>query len=68
MLASVVSLKKPQNIMKNSDKLTIAIETIGFDYFSNCIKNGATAEEAQKEMLTEKAQKEISERIKLILN
>ena len=54
--------------MRNSDKLTIAIETIGFDYFSNCIKNGATVEEAKKEMLTEKAQKEISKRIKLILN
>tara|TARA_R100000541_G_scaffold12875_1_gene21458 strand:- start:2913 stop:3077 length:165 start_codon:yes stop_codon:yes gene_type:complete len=54
--------------MKNSHKITLAIETIGFDYFSNSIKNGATIEEAKAEMLTEKAQKEISKRINLILN
>lgn len=54
--------------MTKENKLTVAIETIGFDYFSNCIKNGATAEEAKAEMLTERAQKEIAKRIKLILN
>jgi len=54
--------------MRNSDKLTIAIETIGFDYFSNCIKNGATPEQAKAEMLTEKAQKEILKRIQLLKN
>lgn len=52
--------------MKTADKKTAAIEMIGFDYFMNCIKNGATPEQAKAEMLTEKAQKEIAKRIKLI--
>jgi len=61
-----VTLK--QNDMTKENKLTVAIETIGFDYFSNCIKNGSTPEQAKAEMLTEKAQKEIAKRVKLILN
>ncbi len=52
--------------METADKKTAAIEMIGFDYFMNCIKNGATPEQAKSEMLTEKAQKEIAKRIKLI--
>ena len=54
--------------MRNSDKLTIAIETIGFDYFLNCIKNGATPKQAKAEMLTEKAKKEIAKRIQLLID
>ncbi len=54
--------------MTKENKLTVAIETVGFDYFSNCIKNGSTPKQAKAEMLTERAQKEIAERIKLILN
>lgn len=53
--------------MTNSDKLTLAIETVSFDYFSNCINNGATPEQAKSEMMTEKAQKEIAKRVKSIL-
>tara|TARA_R100000544_G_C2167207_1_gene30488 strand:+ start:280 stop:444 length:165 start_codon:yes stop_codon:yes gene_type:complete len=54
--------------MTTSNKLTVAIETIGFDYFVNCIKNGATPEQAKAEMLTEKAQKEIAKRIQLLID
>jgi len=54
--------------MTKENKLTVAIETVGFDYFLNCIENGATPEQAKAEMLTQKAQKEIAKRIKLILN
>ena len=52
--------------MNTADKKTAAIEMIGFDYFMNCIKNGATPEQAKKEMLTKQAQKEIAKRVKLI--
>lgn len=45
---------------------TLAINFIGFEYFKNCIQNGATPEEAKKEMLTESAQKTMAERIKEI--
>jgi hypothetical protein len=61
-----LSKQKNKNKMKTADKKTAAIEMIGFDYFMNCIKNGATPEQAKAEMLTEKAQKEIAKRIKLI--
>jgi len=54
--------------MNTADKKTAAIEMIGFDYFMNCIKNGATPEQAKKEMLTEQAQKEIAKRVKLIID
>jgi len=54
--------------MTAQDNKTVAIELVSFEYFKNCIKNGATPEQAKKEMLTEKAQKEIAKRIELILN
>jgi len=52
--------------MTTENKNTIAIETIGFEYFLNCIKNGSTPKQAKAEMMTKKAQKEIAKRIKLI--
>jgi len=55
--------------MKNQEiTQAIAINQIGFEYFTNCIKNGATPEQAKAEMLTEKAQKIIADRIKEITN
>ena len=48
--------------------ITLAIETVSFDYFKACINNGATAEQAKAEMMTEKAQIEIAKRIKKILS
>ena len=56
------------NTMTAQDNKTVAIELVSFEYFKNCIKNGATVEQAKAEMLTEKAQKEIAKRIELILN
>ena len=53
--------------MKKQDKLTLALETVSFEYFKNCIKNGATPEQAKKEMLTEEAQKTIAKRVKEVL-
>jgi len=46
--------------------LHLAINQVGFEYFLNCIKAGATPEQAKAEMLTEKAQQEIAKRIKAI--
>ena len=54
--------------MTKANKKTVAIETVGFDYFINCINNGATPAQAKAEMLTSKAQKEIAKRVKLILD
>ena len=55
--------------MKNSElNLKLAIDQIGFEYFSQCIKNGATPEEAKKEMMTESAQRIMSEAIKNLTN
>lgn len=48
--------------LKKQIELSIAINQIGFEYFKNCIKNGATPAEAKKEMMTKSAQ-EISKRI-----
>ena len=56
------------NKMTKANKKTVAIETVGFDYFINCINNGATPAQAKAEMLTSKAQKEIAKRVKLILD
>lgn len=53
--------------MTNEETRLLAIKMIGFDYFKNCIKNGATEKEAKAEMLTEDAQLIMAERIKLIL-
>ena len=53
--------------MTLKEKQTIAIEQVGFEYFKNCIKNGATPEQAKTEMLTDKATKIISERVKELL-
>ena len=40
---------------------------VGFEYFSICIKNSATVEQAKAEMLTEAALTEMAERVKAIL-
>jgi hypothetical protein len=53
--------------MNNQEAFTIAAQTAGFEYFANCIKNGATPEQAKKEMMSKEGQKTISERIKQIL-
>lgn len=48
-------------------KNLVAIETVSFEYFKQCIKNGATPEQAKAEMLTDKAQKIIAKRVKEII-
>ena len=48
------------------EMMMIAIDQIGFEYFKNCIANGATDEEAKAEMMTENAQIIIAKRIKEI--
>jgi len=48
-------------------ELRIAIEMVSFDYYKECILNGATDEEAKKEMMSEKGQLEMAKRIKEIL-
>lgn len=53
------------NLRKNG--LQVAIEVVSFDYFKECVKNGATPEQAKAEMLTERAQKEIIKRVNEIL-
>jgi len=47
-------------------KNLVAIEVVSFEYFKQCIKNGATPSEAKAEMMTEKAQLIIAERVKKI--
>lgn len=54
--------------MTTSQQQTVVIEMIGFEYFKNCVNNGATPEEAKAEMMTEKAQKEIAKRIQEVLS
>ncbi len=54
--------------MNTKQQLEAAINMIGFEYFLNCIKNGATPEQAKKEMMTETAQKIIMERARAIFN
>ena len=54
-------------IMTNQEAFTIAAQTAGFEFFSNCIKNGATPAQAQKEMMSKEGQKTISKRIQEIL-
>jgi len=53
--------------MTYSQKQEIAINQIGFEYFLNCIKNGASPDQAKKEMLKDEAQAEISKRVKELL-
>lgn len=53
--------------MKAEHKLQIAIHSVGFDYFTQCINNGATPEQAKAEMMTEKAQKEIAMMVKQVM-
>lgn len=45
----------------------VAIEVVSFEYFKECIKNGATPEEAKAEMMTENAQEVIASRVREIL-
>lgn len=52
--------------MTNAQTKEVAIRMIGFEYFSNCMKNGASAMEAKREMMSEKGQKEIAKRIKAL--
>lgn len=53
--------------MTQEVKQTIAINQVGFDYFQNCINNGATPEEAKAEMMTERALQIIAERVRELL-
>jgi hypothetical protein len=53
--------------MTNQEKFLAATQTVGFEYFMNCVKNGATPEQAKKEMMSEKGQKTIAKRIKALL-
>jgi hypothetical protein len=53
--------------MQNSNLQAAAINQIGFDYFTSCINNGSTPEQAKKEMLTAEAQKIIAKRINAVL-
>ena len=46
----------------------VLISEIGFDYFTNCIENGAIPEEAKAEMMTPAAQYIIAKRIQNIIN
>lgn len=48
-------------------KQRIALSQVSFDYFVSCMNSGASVEEAKAEMLTENAQKEIYNRMELIL-
>lgn len=53
--------------MKKSISNQILINMVGFEYFKECIKNGATPEQAKAEMMTPKAQNEIKKRaLKLV--
>ena len=54
--------------MKTQETQQAAINQIGFEYFKNCIANGATADEAKAEMMTEKAQKEIAKKVNQLIN
>jgi len=54
------------NIMQNLLQ-QIAINEIGFEYFKQCIANGASPEQAKAEMLTPEGSKIIADRIKEIL-
>jgi len=53
--------------MNKQNLISLAINQVGLEYFTQCIKAGATEEEAKAEMLTEPAQMEMSRRIDLIL-
>lgn len=44
----------------------IALEIVSFDFFKQCIKNGASPEQAKNEMMTKQAQEIILGRIKEI--
>jgi hypothetical protein len=48
-------------------KIRVAIEVVGFDYFTSCINNGATAEQARAEMMMPHVQSEIARRIQLCI-
>ena len=53
--------------MSVSQKQQIAINTVGFEYFSQCIKNGSTPEQAKSEMMTKSVQSVISKRVILLM-
>lgn len=59
---------KQIEIMTNEQTQQAAINQVGFEYFTNCINNGATSNEAKDEMMTKEAQIIIAERINLIIN
>ena len=54
--------------MTTLEKKQAAINQIGFEYFKNCIANGATPDEAKSEMMTDKAQKEMANKVNQIIN
>jgi len=53
--------------MNKHNLISLAINQIGLEYFTQCIKAGATEEEAKAEMLTGEAQKIIAIRIKNLI-
>ncbi len=53
--------------MTYEEKKQVAINQIGFEFFTSCIKNGATPDEAKAEMMTVDAQKIISKRVLEVL-
>jgi len=52
--------------MSNEIKIQLAVNQIGFEYFKQCVANGASPEQAKAEMLTPEGSKIIAERVKLI--
>ena len=54
--------------MTTSQKQTLAIELVGFEFFKTCIKNGATDKEAKAEMIRPENMQIMSERVNEILN
>lgn len=48
-------------------KIRVAIELVGLDYFTSCINNGATPEQARAEMMMPDVQAEIARRIQLCI-
>lgn len=53
--------------MQNEIKVRAAIELVSLEYFSQCIANGATPEQAKEEMISEAGTKTMAERIKEII-
>ena len=53
--------------MNNQENYLTALHFVSFEYFTNCVKNGATPTQAKKEMLTKAAQETINKKINELL-